>query len=213
MFTENSFAVFDVDGLDERMAAIRQEIQPVFQQLDEVFQQELEPLLGEELFIHIAQHRRRTANPPENTWSALSRQKRGYKMEPHFQLGIWPEYVFMWLSCIDQPKNEQVIADTLLEHLDRFAQLSPDFVLSGDHTKEKVEELSPESTERLLKRFRDVKKGEFQVGRIIKREDPLWKNPEAAQKFMVETYEQLVPIYQFASAASCAQVEKEPSLP
>ena len=161
MFTENSFAVFDVDGLEERMAAIRQEIQPVFQQLDEVFQQVLEPLLGEELFIHIAQHRRRTANPPENTWSALSRQKRGYKMEPHFQLGIWPEYVFMWLSCIDQPKNEQAIADTLLEHLDRFAQLSPDFVLSGDHTKEKVEELSPENTERLLKRFRDVKKGNF----------------------------------------------------
>ena len=60
MFTEKSFEVFDIDGLDERMAAIRQEVQPTFQQLDEVFQQELEPLLDEKLFIHIAQHRRRT---------------------------------------------------------------------------------------------------------------------------------------------------------
>lgn len=40
MFTEKSFEVFDIDGLDERMAAIRQEVQPTFQQLDEVFQQE-----------------------------------------------------------------------------------------------------------------------------------------------------------------------------
>ncbi|MDT2600188.1 DUF1054 domain-containing protein [Enterococcus hulanensis] len=207
MFTEKSFAVFDVEGLDGRMAAIRKEIQPTFQQLDEVFQQVLEPLLGEELFIHIAQHRRRTTYPPENTWSALSRQKRGYKMEPHFQLGIWPDYVFMWLSCIDQPKNEQAIAQALLDNQQAIAGLSPDFVLSGDHTQPKVEELSPENTERLLKRFRDVKKGEFQIGRIIKKEDPIWKGPEAAQAFMVETYEQLVPIYQIAIEASFAQVE------
>lgn len=207
MFTEKSFAVFDVEGLDGRMAAIRKEIQPTFQQLDEVFQQVLEPLLGEDLFIHIAQHRRRTTYPPENTWSALSRQKRGYKMEPHFQLGIWPDYVFMWLSCIDQPKNEQAIAQALLDNQQAIAGLSPDFVLSGDHTQPKVEELSPENTERLLKRFRDVKKGEFQIGRIIKKEDPIWKDPEAAQAFMVETYEQLVPIYQLAIEASFAQVE------
>lgn len=184
MFTEKSFDVFAVEGLDERMAAIRQEIQPTFQQLDEVFQQVLEPLLGEELFIHIAQHRRRTTYPPENTWSALSRQKRGYKMEPHFQLGIWPDYVFMWLSCIDQPKNEKAIAQALLDHQEIFEHLSPDFVLSGDHTKPKVEELSPERTEKLLIRFRDVKKGSFklveslkkrtQCGKILKRRKPLW---------------------------------------
>lgn len=207
MFTEKSFEVFTVDGLDERMAAIRQEIQPTFQQLDEVFQQVLEPLLDEKLFIHIAQHRRRTTYPPENTWSALSRQKRGYKMEPHFQLGIWPDYVFMWLSCIDQPKDEKAIAQALLDHPEVFENLSPDFVLSGDHTKPKVEELSPESTERLLKRFRDVKKGEFQVGRIIKKGDPMWKKSEIAQSYMVETYEKLVPIYQLANQASFAQVE------
>lgn len=207
MFTENSFNVFKVAGLDARMAAIRAEIQPTFQQLDEVFQQKLEPLLNEKLFIHIAQHRRRTTYPPENTWSALSRQKRGYKMEPHFQLGIWPDYVFMWLSCIDQPKNEQAIAQALLDNQGIFENLSPDYVLSGDHTQPKVEKLSPENTERLLKRFRDVKKGEFQVGRIIKKDDPLWKNPVAAEAYMVDTYEKLVPLFQLALQASFTQGE------
>ncbi|REC32578.1 hypothetical protein CF160_09095 [Enterococcus pseudoavium] len=207
MFTENSFNVFEVAGLDARMAAIRAEIQPTFQQLDEVFQQKLEPLLNEKLFIHIAQHRRRTTYPPENTWSALSRQKRGYKMEPHFQLGIWPDYVFMCLSCIDQPKNEQAIAQALLDNQGIFENLSPDYVLSGDHTQPKVEKLSPENTERLLKRFRDVKKGEFQVGRIIKKDDPLWKNPVAAEAYMVDTYEKLVPLFQLALQASFTQGE------
>ncbi len=87
MFTEKSFEVFDIDGLDERMAAIRQEVQPTFQQLDEVFQQELEPLLDEKLFIHIAQHRRRTTYPPENTWSALSRQKAWIQNGAAFSAG------------------------------------------------------------------------------------------------------------------------------
>lgn len=207
MFNEKSFEVFEVAGLDERMAAIRQVIQPTFQQLNESFQQQLEPLLDEPLFIHIAQHRRRTTYPPENTWSALSRQKRGYKMEPHFQLGIGSEYVFMWLSCIDQPKNERAIAQMLLDNQPLFESLSPDFVLSGDHTKEKIEELSPENLQRLLIRFRDVKKGEFQIGRIIKKEDPMWKKPTAAQAFMLKTYEQLIPIYQIAIQAEFIPVE------
>ncbi|MDT2640486.1 DUF1054 domain-containing protein [Enterococcus dongliensis] len=207
MFNEQSFEVFEVAGLEERMAAIRQEIQPTFQQLNESFQQLLEPLVNEKLFIHIAQHRRRTTYPPENTWSALSRQKRGYKMEPHFQLGIGGEYVFMWLACIDQPKNEREIAQLLLENQAVFEDLSPDFVLSGDHTKSTVEKLSPETLQKLLIRFRDVKKGEFQIGRIIPKGDPLWKNPEAAQDFMSATYEKLAPIYQLANQANLLSVE------
>ena len=196
MFNEESFKVFEIEGLENRMAAIRSEIQPVFQELNEYFQEQLSPTVGEELFIHIAQHRRRTTHAPENTWSALSRKKRGYKMEPHFQLGIWPDYVFMWLSCIDQPKNEQAIAQKMLDQPELFTGLSPDFKLSGDHTKEAVQDLSAEAVEKLLIRFRDVKKGEFQIGRVIPKDSPLWKKPQEAKAYMLETYQQLLPIYQ-----------------
>lgn len=115
MFTEKEFAAFEVAGLDERMAVIRAQIQPIFQELDTYFAEQLAPELGTELFVHIAQHRRRTVYPPENTWSALSPNKRGYKMQPHFQLGIWGDYVFMWLSFIDNPKNEKQIAQAFRE--------------------------------------------------------------------------------------------------
>ena len=56
MFTEKEFAAFEVAGLDERMAVIRAQIQPIFQELDTYFAEQLAPELGTELFVHIAQH-------------------------------------------------------------------------------------------------------------------------------------------------------------
>lgn len=196
MFTEESFDVFTIDGLDNRMAAIRSEIQPIFQELDEAFKEELEKKVKEELFIHIAQHRRRTVYPPENTWSAISRKKRGYKMEPHFQLGIFPEYVFMWLSFIDNPKNEKEMAQVLLDKPTLFSHLPKDTMVSFDHTIDRVEKLNEVDLQKGLTSFRDVKKGEFQIGRIIPKESPLWKNKQDAQDYMLATYEALLPIYQ-----------------
>lgn len=195
MFTDKSFEVFGIEGLENRMTAIRSQIQPIFQELDDYFKENLEKELQEELFVHIAQHRRRSVYPPENTWSALSRKKRGYKMEPHFQLGIFPDYVFMWLSFIDNPKNEKEMAQALLDHPEVFADLA-EFQISLDHTQEKVSLIEETDLEKALIRFRDVKKGEFQIGRIIQRGDKLLTNPTKARDFMLETYLKLLPMYQ-----------------
>lgn len=196
MFNEESFAVFTLAGLDERMAAIRHEIQPVFQTLAQDFKTRLSAELGTEYFSHIAQHRRRTIHPPDSTLVALSRNKRGYKMEPHFQLGIAPDFVFMWLACIDQPPKKQEIAQALLDQLTLFQTLPADFYLSGDHTKNLITPLTQPAVEKMLLRFRDVKKGEFQIGRIIPKASTLWQQPAAAQHYMWETYQQLLPLYQ-----------------
>lgn len=196
MFTDSSFDIFEIEGLDARMSAIRKSIQPIFQDLDEFFMETLEPKLNKELYIHIAQHRRRSVYPPESTWSALSTMKRGYKMQPHFQLGINQHYVFMWLSYIDQPNNEQEMATVLLDSPQLFTPLTDKFVISKDHTVDKTEKLSDETLLPILNRWRNVKKGEFQIGRLIYRDDALLNDPEMARHFMLETYLQLLPIYQ-----------------
>ncbi|PZL76457.1 DUF1054 domain-containing protein [Enterococcus plantarum] len=198
MFTEKDFDVFTIEGLDPRMVGIRSTIQPKFQELDEYFAETLGNQVETEFFVHIAQHRRRTVYPPENTWSALSQKKRGYKMEAHFQLGIWPDYLFMWLSLIDNPKNEKEIAQAFLENQALFEQLDDDFYLSVDHTKPEIEPLKEADLAKHLTRFRDIKKGEFQIGRIIKKTDDLLNNPEKAREYMLKTYEELVPLYQLA---------------
>ncbi|WP_429951191.1 DUF1054 domain-containing protein [Enterococcus sp. AZ101] len=198
MFTEKDFDVFTIEGLDPRMTGIRSTIQPKFQQLDNYFAEKLGEKLETEFFVHIAQHRRRTVYPPENTWSALSQKKRGYKMEAHFQLGIWPEYLFMWLSLIDNPKDEKEIAQAFLENPALFEQLNDDFYLSIDHTQPEIERLKEANLEKQLTRFRDVKKGEFQIGRIIRKTDDLLNDPEKAREYMLKTYEELLPLYQLA---------------
>lgn len=198
MFTKTDFEVFSIEGLEPRMAAIRSEIQPKFQDLDDYFAEKLGAQLATTFYVHIAQHRRRTVYPPENTWSALSQKKRGYKMEAHFQLGIWDEYIFMWLSLIDNPKNETQIAQAYLDHLELFDNLSDDFYVSVDHTQSTVTRLIDTDLEKQLLRFRDVKKGEFQVGRILRKEDPLLLEPKQARAYMLNTYQQLIPLYQLA---------------
>lgn len=196
MFTQESFKVFEIAGLEPRLQAIREEIQPIFQSIDEIVKKELETKLQEPLFIHIAQHRRRTVYPPENTWSAISSKKRGYKMEPHFQLGIWPDYVFMYLSMIDQPSKKEQMAQLLLQNNLLLTQLPSDTVMNTDHTKDHYEFIAQTNVKQALERLKNVKKGELQIGRVIPRDSQLWQKPEQALEYMLSTYRFLVPLYQ-----------------
>lgn len=196
MFTQESFKVFEITGLDERMSEIREEIQPVFKTIDEKIKKDLEEKLKETLYIHIAQHRRRSVYPPENTWSAISSKKSGYKMEPHFQLGIWPEYVFMYLSIIDNPPKKEQMAQQLLHHNLLLTQLPEDTVINIDHTKDHYELVVETNIKHALERLKNVKKGEFQIGRVIKKESELWNEPEKAMEYMLATYRSLIPYYE-----------------
>lgn len=73
-------------------------------------------------------------------------------MEAHFQLGIWEDYVFIYLSMIDQPKSKKEYAN-LLTSLSVEKLLTEDFVISKDHTKAETYPLSAfrEAAERLGK--------------------------------------------------------------
>lgn len=195
MFTEESFQVFQVEGLEPRMTAIRSEIQPVFQTIGEDICSKLTATLQRPFYLHIAQHRRRSVHPPENTWAAFSEGKRGYKMAPHFQVGIWPDYVFLWLSLIDQPKGQADFAQTLLQNPKLFTALPKDTVLNVDHTNEQILPATKENLTASLERLAKVKKAEFQIGRVIPKDASLWQDPTAALAYMEATYKSLIPLY------------------
>ena len=63
-FNQTSFTTMTIPGLDERMASIREHIQPVFQWYGNQAVDVLTEELQEPMYLHIAQHRRRTANAP-----------------------------------------------------------------------------------------------------------------------------------------------------
>src|SRR5690625_638508 len=87
-FSQKDFDTFLIDGLDERMKAIQTRIQPKFQEIGSYLTDYLSVQLGNEVFLHIAKHARRTVNPPQDTWLAIADNKRGYKKHPHLQVEI-----------------------------------------------------------------------------------------------------------------------------
>ena len=189
LFTKQSFDAFALETLEERMEKIRSEIQPVFQTIGEAAIPLFEESCQEPFYLHIAQHRRRTVYPPAETWAGIGPNKRGYKMDAHFQIGINQAYVFVWLSVIDQPKNQATIAESWLAQKELFDQLPADFTLSPDHTKYDHSPIAKWPT--YLERLQKVKKSELQIGKIFPKE--MIEDVEMAD--ILAVYQTLLPLY------------------
>src|SRR5690625_1659626 len=134
-FYQEDFDTFLIDGLDERMKAIQTRIQPKFQAIGSYLTDYLSVQLGNEVFLHIAKHARRTVNPPQDTWLAIADNKRGYKKHPHFQVGLFDDHVFMWLAFIYELDGKKEIAESFISCFDKLKKLPGDFVISLDHMR------------------------------------------------------------------------------
>ncbi len=201
-FSQADFQVFQIDGLDARMAAIQEQIQPKFRAIGEQLRSDLSMILGNELYLHIAKHARRTVNPPKDTWLAICDNKRGYKKHPHFQLGLFDDRLFIWFALIYELPNKAAIASSFLDQFDTlFATLPADFVLSQDHMKKDADPLRSLSEEELiakLERFRTVKKAELLIGRHLDPSNPLIHDGQALTDYTLETFKELLPFYKQA---------------
>ncbi|MCJ8008225.1 YktB family protein [Lederbergia wuyishanensis] len=198
-FTQHDFDTFHIEGLEERMEAIQQRIQPKFKALGDVLTDDLSAMIGSEMFLHIAKHARRTVNPPKDTWLAIAGNKRGYKQHPHFQVGLFDDHLFIWLAFIYELPNKTTIAKNLLKNIKTIEKSIPsDFVISLDHMKKESTAVEEIKLKEALTRFRDVKKAEFLVGRHIDSKDPILQDGERLSEYVKKTFETLVPIYRLA---------------
>ncbi|KRM91914.1 DUF1054 family protein [Liquorilactobacillus cacaonum] len=198
MITEKFFEIFAIQGLDERMNAIRKNIQPEFQVLGEKLVPFLDENCSAKFYLHIAQHRRRTKYAPEITWCAFSQQKRGYKMEPHFQIVVNEKYLAIWLSFIDHPKNEREIASTFINNPDIIKSLPKSFAISTDHTKTDVEKMANTNIYEDLERWKNIKKSELQIGKTFAKDYFTKNSPDEFFDEILVTLKRLIPIYQEA---------------
>lgn len=203
-FTQQDFNAFQIEGLDSRMEAIQDRIQPKFAAISEDLKSDLEILAGNEMYLHIARHARRTKNPPVDTWMAFSHNKRGYKMHPHFQIGLFDDHVFVWLAYIYELPGKPHMASLLLEHMNELQTNIPEsYWISTDHTKKTASQPIIEvELEKVLTRFRDVKKGEFLVGRHFASNDTLLQNGEQFIDEVKKTFETLMPFYHLSLQAT-----------
>jgi len=197
-WTNKDFNVFQIDGLDQRMDALISSVRPKFQLLGEDFSSFFSSHLGEEFYPHVAKHARRTVNPPNDSWVAFAPYKRGYKSLPHFQIGLWSTHLFIVLAIIYEAPQKNVMAERLIANKALLQQLPNDFIVSGDHmspTAISMQAAKEDKLDELLIRLRDVKKGEFLVGRHIPREQAVQLSASELHQITEETFSSLLPIY------------------
>lgn len=199
-FKQSDFDVFTIEGLDERMTAIQEKIQPKFQQIGNQLVDDVSAIAGSEMYLHIAKHARRTVNPPNDTWLAIAGNKRGYKKHPHFQVGLWDDRLFIWLAFIYELPDKSKIARNFIDNAAMFEELPKDFHISLNHMKKDAESLENIDLEKALGRFRDVKKAEFLIGKQLSPTDSVVHNGGELIDFIKQVYQQLIPFYRLAYA-------------
>ncbi len=199
-FTSDDFNVFKIDGLEPRMEALKEKIQPKLHALGEHFSHQLSIMTGEEMFPHVARHARRKVNPPNDTWVAFAANSRGYKMMPHFQIGLWETHLFIWYAVIYEAPNKVEIGQHLEKNINRLKENIPsDYVWSMDHTKPEViphEGLSSEDLHSMFSRLQTVKKAEILCGIQIPREEAIQLKEDEFIQIIQDAFEHLLPLYQ-----------------
>jgi uncharacterized protein YktB (UPF0637 family) len=119
-FSQGDFAVLTIPGFQERMAALRAQLTPKLQAIGERLQPELEAATGRTFYVHVARHARRTKNPPDDTWVALSEMPRGYKMVPHFAVGLFADHLFVRVGALYETDARHGFAQALIDALPRL---------------------------------------------------------------------------------------------
>ncbi|HJV45680.1 MAG TPA: DUF1054 domain-containing protein [Bacillota bacterium] len=201
-FTDEDFNVFTLDGLDNRMNGIKQVLRPKLEHLGSYFSPLLSTLSGDEMFYHVAKHARRTVNPPKDTWVAWAANKRGYKMLPHFQVGLWRTHLFVWFAIIYEAQARVQFAKSMLTRATEIHQMVPNhFYWSWDHMRpEEIlhQSLTIPDLEEAFVKLRDTKKAEVLCGILIDRDDPILRQPDALVYKIEETLKILLPLYKIS---------------
>ncbi|MBE4908884.1 DUF1054 domain-containing protein [Bacillus luteolus] len=202
-FTNEDFNVFTIEGLDARMEALKETIRPKLEALGEHFSPTLSTIVGEEMFFHVAKHARRSVNPPKDTWVAFANNKRGYKMVPHFQIGLWETHLFIWFAVIYEANGKEMFGKSLEKNITKINELIPsDFVWSMDHTKPEVisnQGLSQDDLLSMFTRLQTVKKAEILCGITIDRNTAVEMTSDQFIQKVDDTFKQLIPLYQLSS--------------
>ena len=196
MFNTQDFNIFDEPTFSGRMTAIRDVIDPKFEQAAAV----LLPILatdGQHWTAHIAKHLRRTTNAPDNTWVAFAPNKRGYKMMPHFELGLWADHLYLYLAIEENMKPQQTpdIVAKLQRAREQVAQLPAEYVLSADHMTNATQPLTLAAYDDLVARFAAVRHSEVLIGLTIPRGDDRLKGDRSVE-VLSTAVKTLLPIYQ-----------------
>ncbi len=203
-FTDQDFDVFAIPTLEGRMEGIKTGPRLMLEALGQALSNPLAKLTGHPLYPITAKHARRKVNPPKDTWVAWSANKRGYKMLPHFQVGLWQSHAFIQAGVIYEARGRAEFARALLTNLDSIRAAIPDhYRWLEDYTNPvgiRHVEMTQVDFQRIADRLINRKEADCMVGLSVDRADVVRLGPSFADTTL-EVMRRLLPIYQLATAA------------
>lgn len=122
-FTKKDLEVFEVSNFADRMQLIADTIRPKLTKLGELLQPQLSRTVAQEMYTHVAEHARRTVNPPEETWVAFGPDAKGYKSYVHFALCVGAIGVQARISAKQEYKNRKEFGQNLIANAPKFKEL------------------------------------------------------------------------------------------
>ncbi|MFD2169528.1 YktB family protein [Tumebacillus lipolyticus] len=201
-WSNEDFDVFQVEGLEARMEALITHLRVKLTELGEELAPFLSEQTGEEMFPHVAKHARRKTNPPRDSWVAWSKNKRGYKMYPHFQIGAWETHAFIQFGIIYESPMKGLFAEQMIKHLDEIKQLIPaSYLWYPDHMDPSgmvMAEMELVDFEKIAHRLANQKNGEVMIGVKIPRDEAVQMSEQAFLDRAKETFVTLLPLYRLA---------------
>lgn len=160
-FKPKDFKAFNVEGLDARMEALNEYIRPQLHELGEYFSDFFTSQTGETFYPHVAKHARRSVNPPKDTWVAFATNKRGYKMLPHFQIGMFEDRLFVMFGIMHEAKDKATRAKVFERKFKAIQQLPDDYRVCLDRMKPDkpfIKDLTDDDLKEAIQRAINVKK-------------------------------------------------------
>ncbi|AVK60779.1 DUF1054 domain-containing protein [Lactobacillus sp. CBA3605] len=195
MFTASDFKIFDEPTLAGRMHLIKTVIDPKFEAIAAQLIPTLTTQTGRPFYAHVAQHLRRYKNPPVDTWVAFSDDHRRYKALPHFELGLWPDRLFIYLDLLDEGKTALQAQVTPADLQAWLAPLSADYVISHNHAVAQTEPATPNNITKTITKFDQYRHSELVTGRSLMLASPLLQNDADQLACLKQTLVTLSPIY------------------
>lgn len=197
-FKPKDFKAFEVEGLENRMEALNELIRPQLHKLGDFFSEYFTTQTGETFYPHVAKHARRSVNPPKDTWVAFATNQRGYKMLPHFQIGLFRNQLFIMFGIMHEAKDKAQRAEIFERRFDDIKQLPEDYSISLDHMspeKTLIKDMTDEELNKAIQRVKNVKKGEFFLARTLEPNDKRLKSDKAFLSFVEETFDHFIKFY------------------
>jgi uncharacterized protein YktB (UPF0637 family) len=202
-FHASDFKVFDLQGFQPRMAAIREQVRPKLEALGVALLPALARVIGEEAFAHVARHARRTVNPPDDTWVAFGPDRRGYKKSCHFKVAISRHCVrFLFEAGPEHADKTKWVAawrkhaPKLIPTMKQAERLA---WFKNEHDEEPASllaDLDNAEITRLGDELTRTRDGQLVVGRRVSQADAIkWKASDYT-KAAVITFKALAPLYQ-----------------